>query len=186
VVIASSARWPERLKQLRERNYKLATKLSNLYVPDGSDAIAEINVGYGLIPKQLFNPPFLVQLQRKSGTDSDALLALLHTANIWWFLAEISGMFQSDINGDRHTCPQTVLAQYADASEGSPLYDKEMMELLNPYVPPHERLPAWWLKLHDSHLDIVVELVRNVRTISDMVLSHAGETGNATVWEITT
>jgi ParB family protein of integrating conjugative element (PFGI_1 class) len=185
VVIAGSARWPEKLKQLRERNYKLATKLSNLYVPDGSDAIAEINVGSGFIPKQLFNPPFLVQLQRNSKTDIDALAALLHTANIWWFLAEISGMFPSEIN-DRHTCPQTVLAQHTDLSEGSPLYDKEMMPLLNPCAPPHERLSTWWLKLHDSHLDIVVELVRNVRAINDMVLTHAGETDNATVWEITT
>jgi hypothetical protein len=186
VVIEGSGRWLERLKQLRERNYKLAAKLSNLYVPNGSNALAEINVGYGFIPIQLYNPAFLVQLQRKSESDADALLALNHTASIWWFLAEIGGMFPSDFNGDRYTCPSHILDQYVDASEDNPLYDKDMMDALNPYVPPHNRLMVWWLKLHDSHFDITVELVRNVRSINDIVLTHAADAGNATAWEINT
>jgi ParB family protein of integrating conjugative element (PFGI_1 class) len=182
-VIEGNGRWTDRIKGWRERNHALAVKLSNACVPHGELSIEQLNVGYGFIFHNVYNPNYLLQLNDRADVDTEAVDAIMHIANLWWFLAEASGMFP-DPDYPQITCPPDVLSQHVP--DDSHLYNQKAMEGFAPVPIASVRLRTWWLKLTDKQLEMVFELVRNIRAINDALLEHAKETGNASAWEITT
>jgi ParB family protein of integrating conjugative element (PFGI_1 class) len=185
VVVEGSGHWLKKLRQLRERNYELAVRLANLYVPKGGSIIAKLDVGYGFLPRDTFDVAHMERLVALAQDgDDDGLLALMHTANIWWFLAETSGMVRQHDDTSTTNCPPELLMQYTPVD--CAVFDADRLVKITPPIPAWYKLQTWWLKLTDSQLRMVFELVGNIRTIFDIVLEHAKESGGAGVWELST
>lgn len=184
VIIDGTGRWLDKVKQLRQRNYELAVTLSNACVPHGDYSITQIHIGYGYIFSNVYNPNHLVQLhERAKAGDTEAETSIFYAASLWWFLAEVSGMF-SDPVAPRLTCSTELLSQLV--ADDSHLYDPSAMNAFCPVPSSSSRLRVWWLKWTDKQLELVFELVRNIRAIDDALLDHAKETKNASAWEIIT
>ncbi len=193
VVVVGRGQWLTRIKTLRERNYELAVKLADGYVPKGRQSITKLDVGYGFIMHDVFNIEYVTKLfeclrgtnadQYSDDAKHDADASILHAANLWWFLVEVSATFP-DNGAHKISCPQAVLAQHVPAD--SYLYDQDMLHQIHPVLQHSARLRTWWLKLPDKHQDWVFELVRNTTTIIDTAAQHAAETGEVMAWGITT
>lgn len=185
VVVEGSGRWLARLSQLRGRNHELAVKLSNMYVPKGGDSIIKLDIGYGFMVTDAYDTAYLDTLkQRVEARDGDALLAWRHSANLWWFLLEISGMISGDDDLGTTNCPHDLIGQFV--LKDSLIYNSDKLDLYAPHIAVWYRLQTWWLKLSDSQLGMVLEMVSNTRAIADIVLQHASEANGSGVWEIST
>lgn len=193
VVIAGSGRWLDQIRALRERNYELAAKLADGYVPKGRHSITKLDVGYGFVLNDVFNIDYLVNMEERlrgeaadqysSDEKTDADEALCHTATLWWFLAEISAMFHDEFV-PWISCPPELLAQHTP--EDSYLHDLELLGQIHRMPPAGMRLRTWWSKLPDTQLEWVFELVRNTKGVLEILNDHQKETGGAGPWEITT
>jgi len=205
VVIDGSGRWLAQLDTLRARNYELAAKLAD-YVPNGRASLARIGVGYGFLVLDVFNRDYLEKLFIKANGDNteerlDAHKTLIHTATLWWLLVSISGTLHDDslslaLAGRPHpdsqpgwSCPPDLLVSLAPPESLLFIQEENGMSAAaqyhNIYLPEH-LLYHWWLRLPDTRLEWVFELIRNVRSIHELISRHAGKTGNASAWEVKT
>lgn len=205
VVIDGSGRWLAQLDTLRARNYELAAKLAD-YVPNGRASLARIGVGYGFLVLDVFNRDYLEKLFIKANGDNteerlDAHKTLIHTATLWWLLISISGTLHDDslslaLAGRPHpdsqpgwSCPPDLLVSLAPPESLLFIQEENGMSAAaqyhNIYLPEH-LLYHWWLRLPDTRLEWVFELIRNVRSIHELISRHAGKTGNASAWEVKT
>lgn len=191
-VVVSDGSWLERLKNMRERNYELAVKLANGYVPKGGDSITPLDTGFGFIMHDVFNLDFMTGLLERmygenAGADprsrGEAFLAYMHISNLWWFLSEVSTTFV-DPDDTGISCPPELLAQYA--AQDSDIYNEERLQQIHPHILPATRYRTWWAKLPTKHLEWVFEIIRNACGISMLVMDH-GERGDWTgPWEVMT
>ncbi len=205
VVIDGSGRWLAQLDTLRARNYELAAKLAD-YVPNGRKSLARIGVGYGFLVLDVFNRDYLEKLFVKANGDNteerlDAHKTLIHTATLWWLLVSISGTLHDDslslaLAGTPHpdaqpgwSCPPDLLVSLAPPESLLFIQEENGMSAAaqyhNIYLPEH-LLYHWWLRLPDARLEWVFELIRNVRSIHELISRHTGKTGNASAWEVKT
>ncbi|MDD5394330.1 MAG: hypothetical protein PHE17_15050 [Thiothrix sp.] len=191
VVVEGNGRWMDKVGRLRERNYQLACQLADGYVPQGSQSISQLNVGYGFILHDVFSPEYTAPLwERLNGADNEkysneekheANLVLMHAANLWWFLVEVSATFVDD-HAPRSSCPTELLEQHVPAD--SVLRNPAILQKVHPILHPKFRGWGWWQKLPDKQLEWAFELIRNTNSIIAAVLGHSKETGNASTWEL--
>ncbi|MDD5395365.1 MAG: hypothetical protein PHE17_20265, partial [Thiothrix sp.] len=191
VVIEGNGRWTDKVGRLRERNYQLACNLADGYVPQGSQSITQLNIGYGFILHDVFSPEYTAPLwERLNGADNEkynheekheANLVLMHAANLWWFLVEVSSTFADD-HAPRSSCPTELLEQHVPAD--SVMRNPAVLQKVHPILHPKFRGWGWWQKLPDKQLEWAFELIRNTNSIIAAVLDHGKETGNASAWEI--
>jgi ParB family protein of integrating conjugative element (PFGI_1 class) len=192
VILEGSVRWLDKLRQLRERSYEIATVLAdNCPIPKARQAISKIDTGYGFILNDAFNPDFILQLVKKIKGETPcseegrvtAGRDYKQAANLWWFMAEACGLFH-DKEESWINAPDSLLTEYIDAE--SCLRNQKLLYLLHPVTDSSEHLRTFWLAMSGQESLLAYQLIRNTVSIIELVSNHREQTNNAYPWEVIT
>jgi hypothetical protein len=192
VIVEGSGRWLAKLKQLRQRNYKIALNLAAASpVPKSSRSVIELDRGYGFFLTDVFGVEYMPELlavaiggeechdDKRRSANAQYMIA----ANVWWFLASMCGLFP---DRDEHWIGAPDEIKKTFISDGSYIGNEEYFPQIHPIITGTEYLRTFWLTLPSTYLDSVFEMIRNTVAIIELVQAHREETNDATPWEIVT